>query len=325
MDSNQAPQIVTPAATWPTPPPPSGDGNGVFIGRFGLRAGWGIAIYILIFATLLAIVTFASLAATGKLKDAMAKQATKAKTQSSSAPAQPKPNPEIKVNDAILNEGGGFLAVAFATWILSRIERRRNGVYGIGNNRRRDFLPGAFWGIACLSALVGVLRATHVLVFDGRALTGLPIFVFGVKWLLLFLLVGFLEEYLTRGYLQYTLTRGLFGLGNLISPTNARAIAFWFAAVITSFIFGAVRLANPGETTPGIIAVFVVGMVFSYVLWHTGSLWWGIGFHMAWDWAQSFLYGVPDSGTLNVGRLFNTHPTGNPLLSGGITGPEGSV
>jgi hypothetical protein len=46
---------------------------------------------------------------------------------------------------------------------------------------------------------------------------------------------------------------------------------------------------------------------------------------MAWDWAQSFLYGVPDSGLLLQGRLFATHAHGNPLLSGGTDGPEGSI
>ena len=92
-----------------------------------------------------------------------------------------------------------------------------------------------------------------------------------------------------------------------------------------SCLFGALHLLNPGESAPGIAAVFLAGMVFSYALWHTGSLWWAIGFHMAWDWAQSFLYGVPDSGFISAGRLFNTHATGNPLLSGGKTGPEGSV
>jgi hypothetical protein len=46
---------------------------------------------------------------------------------------------------------------------------------------------------------------------------------------------------------------------------------------------------------------------------------------MAWDWAQSFLYGVPDSGLLVQGRLFATHAVGNPMLSGGADGPEGSI
>jgi hypothetical protein len=66
-------------------------------------------------------------------------------------------------------------------------------------------------------------------------------------------------------------------------------------------------------------------MLFIVALWRTGSLWWGIGWHMAWDWGQSFLYGVPDSGGLMQGRLFATHALGNPRLSGGSDGPEGSI
>jgi membrane protease YdiL (CAAX protease family) len=75
----------------------------------------------------------------------------------------------------------------------------------------------------------------------------------------------------------------------------------------------------------GLLQVFIVGMVFAYALFRTGSLWWAIGFHMAWDWAQSFLYGVPDSGNVSIGRLFQTHFAGKPLLSGGSDGPEGSL
>jgi len=60
-------------------------------------------------------------------------------------------------------------------------------------------------------------------------------------------------------------------------------------------------------------------------LWRTGSLWWAIGFHASWDWAQSFLYGVADSGLMVEYHLLGTHALGTPLMSGGTTGPEGSI
>jgi hypothetical protein len=66
-------------------------------------------------------------------------------------------------------------------------------------------------------------------------------------------------------------------------------------------------------------------MVFCLSLWRTGSLWWAIGFHTSWDWAQSFLYGVADSGLMVQHHLMATHPEGKPILSGGATGPEGSI
>lgn len=67
------------------------------------------------------------------------------------------------------------------------------------------------------------------------------------------------------------------------------------------------------------------GTVFCLSLWRTGSLWWAIGFHASWDWAQSFLYGVADSGLIVQHHLLATHPVGKPILSGGATGPEGSI
>jgi hypothetical protein len=295
------------------------DGNDPFIGRFGLRAGWGIAIFVLTFILL----SFAL--ATGiRLVEGKSPIPGHSKSPSSQS------TPPVRAGDVaaartIIEDGLSFAVLAFVAWMLSRIERRRFRVYGIGRNRLRDFLPGAFWGFATLSLLVGTLRATHVLVFDGRALAGSAMFLFGAKWLAAFLCVGLFEEYLSRGYLQYSLTRGLYGLGRRIAPNHARAVAFWIAAIFMSCLFGAGHLFNPGESAPGIAAVFLAGIIFSYALWHTGSLWWAIGFHMAWDWAQSFLYGVPDSGFLSAGRLFHTHPTGNPLLSGGKTGPEASV
>jgi hypothetical protein len=40
------------------------------------------------------------------------------------------------------------------------------------------------------------------------------------------------------------------------------------------------------------------------------------------DWAQSFLYGVADSGTMVQHHLLATYPLGKPILSGGATAPK---
>ena len=47
--------------------------------------------------------------------------------------------------------------------------------------------------------------------------------------------------------------------------------------------------------------------------------------HAAWDWGQSFLFGVADSGLMAQHHLLATHPQGRAILSGGTTGPEGSI
>ena len=44
-----------------------------------------------------------------------------------------------------------------------------------------------------------------------------------------------------------------------------------------------------------------------------------------WDWMQSFIYGAGDSGSMIQGHLLTARPVGRSLLSGGVTGPEGSI
>jgi membrane protease YdiL (CAAX protease family) len=102
-------------------------------------------------------------------------------------------------------------------------------------------------------------------------------------------------------------------------------LGFWPAAVITSLIFAALHLTNAGENALGIAAVFAGGLAFCLMLRVSGSLWLGIGFHAAWDWAQSFVYGTPDSGFVVRGHLLITHAMGDPRMSGGTDGPEGSL
>ena len=134
------------------------------------------------------------------------------------------------------------------------------------------------------------------------------------------------EEYLVRGYLQYTLTRGLAGLYEWVFKTrHSAALGFWTAAMMFSLLFGLGHSGNPGESPIGLLSAGLAGFVFCLSLWRTGSLWWAIGFHTSWDWGQSFLYGVADSGLMAQHHLLATHPVGKPILSGGATGPEGSI
>ena len=102
-------------------------------------------------------------------------------------------------------------------------------------------------------------------------------------------------------------------------------MGFWYSALILSGAFAAAHLGNSGENIFGILQVFVIGMVFCLTIRRTGSLWFAIGLHAAWDWAQTFFYGTPDSGLLGVGHYLNSTSSGPRWLSGGSAGPEGSA
>ena len=60
-------------------------------------------------------------------------------------------------------------------------------------------------------------------------------------------------------------------------------------------------------------------------IWRTGSLWFAIGNHAAWDWGQTFLFGTPNRGLHGQHALMNPSFHGPALLTGGTDGPEGSV
>ena len=82
---------------------------------------------------------------------------------------------------------------------------------------------------------------------------------------------------------------------------------------------------NGGENWIGILQAAVIGFVFCMSVRFTGSAWWAIGCHAAWDWAETYFYGAADSGMQGQGHLLSAAPAGNPLLSGGADGPEGSL
>jgi membrane protease YdiL (CAAX protease family) len=283
----------------------------VFIGTDGLRAGWSLAIFIALIALMAALLKGAS--AVGKRMHLLPVQAAGTK--------------EISFAVGLFAESLPLLALFLVTWIMSKIEKRPNSVYGLGGKHRLpQFFMGLASGVTCLSFLVLILWKTGLLVFDRRLLFGTDVLRYGIMWVLGFLVVGLFEEYLNRGYLLFTLTRGLAGIYSwLFKARQSKALGFWTGALTVSLLFGLGHGTNPGESPIGLLSAGLGSFVFCLSLWRTGSLWWAIGFHASWDWAQSFLYGVADSGLMVEHHLLATHALGRPLMSGGSTGPEGSI
>jgi CAAX protease family protein len=265
----------------------------IFVGPKGLRSGWRAVTFVALVAVMVVLVHWL-------LGPYMQRQAA--------ASAGELPGPRR----AIFGELVSFcLPVFIATWIMGRIEGKSVLAYGLTDtNGVNRFLGGAFWGFASLSAVIGLLVLTGHLAFDSLALSGMTAVRFGIEWIVGFLLVGIAEEMALRGYLQVVFSRG---------------IGFWPAAVLLSIGFGSLHISNSGEGVIGIITAGMAGLVFCYSLWRSGSLWWAIGAHTSWDWAQSYFYGVPDSGAMFSRHLLNAHPVGTTWLSGGTVGPEGSI
>ena len=264
----------------------------IFLNERGLRAGWRL----LIFAALwyLMIIVF------GIIVSLLRKEA--------GLPAS-----FLAPSRQLLANGSIFLATLVATWVMSKIEGRKLGEYGLPIKRSAapSFVRGYFlWGFLPLSLFLLALRVLHRFDFGSVALHRAQIFYWAVVWGFVFLSVAILEEYLFRGYVLSTLADGL---------------GFWPAAIILTAFFAYAHTGNPGETRLGIIGVGMFALFASATIRRTGNLWLAVGAHAGWDWGQSYFYGVNDSGIQIQGHLLNPRISGPDWLTGGSAGPEGSV
>jgi membrane protease YdiL (CAAX protease family) len=206
--------------------------------------------------------------------------------------------------------GAGTL---LAAWVMSRLEERKLSEYGLPwrSGETKRFALGAFFGIVEISVVIGVLAALGYYRFGSIEIHGTEFVKWLIFWAVTFLAVGFFEEFAFRGYARFALERG-FG--------------FWPAAATTSLLFGAVHVFNPGESWPGIAGVVLVGFFWCFTVRRTGTLWFALGMHAAFDFGETFVFSVPDSGAVFPGHLSSAVIRGGPAwLVGGTAGPEASV
>src|SRR5580704_18109486 len=218
----------------------------------------------------------------------------------------------LSVRTELPAKGVMALFALFGTWVISRIENRPLSDFGIPPRQifGKRFWEGCVWGFAMLSLILLIIHALGYFQIDSVALTGGAVYRYALGWGAAFLAVAITEEFAFRGYLLFSFSR---------------RIRFWPAALFTSAIFGAAHLGNPGENVLGILQVVVTGLLFCLMIRRTGTLWFAVGYHAAWDWAETFFYGTPDSGFLGAGRFLNTSSHGPNWLTGGSAGPEGSL
>lgn len=264
----------------------------VFLGTQGIRAGWRLAIFLAIVAASIGLVTIGI---------RRAPSAARVFGQGFLSPSL-----------EYLMEIPIAICVLLSSLIMARIEKRSLADYGLGLRRGigKHFLGGLLWGVCVFSGVMVLIAAFHGFSLGSLALHGPVLFEYAILWATGFLLVGFVEEFLYRGYVQVTL---------------AEAIGFWPAATVWSLAFAGMHLFNPGENLIGATEVFLFAMFAGLTLRRTGALWFAIGFHASGDYAETFLFSVRDSGYRASGTLLNSSFHGPAWLTGGKVGPEASV
>lgn len=257
----------------------------LFYGRTELRAGWRLLIFFAILSVLFAL--------KGLIDQRMVRVMDK--------------DTWFLVAEVLV-----FLIFLLASSIMAKIEARTVADYGLPGSRafRGEFWQGLVAGCVSLTVLLLALCASGVFHFGPIGMHGADVWKWGALWGLAFVGVALKEDFMFRGYAQFTLSSG---------------IGFWPAAVVWSALFGVGHLGNSGENWVGALAVVTYGLFACLLLRRTGNLWMPIGFHVGWDWSETYLYGVADSGNLSSKHLLNPSFSGPSWLTGGTVGPEGSL
>ena len=125
----------------------------------------------------------------------------------------------------------------------------------------------------------------------------------------LFILVGWNEELLSRGYHLQTIASGL----NLLPG--------W---ILSSAIFGLLHIFNPNATWVSAAGIFFAGLFLGYGYIRTKQLWLPIGLHIGWNFFEGAGFGFPVSG-LEIYRLLRHQVRGPELWTGGAFGPEAGL
>jgi uncharacterized protein len=202
-----------------------------------------------------------------------------------------------------------FGCTLILTLIFGAFEHKSLADYGLPLRQifATDFWAGALWGFGILTVNVVLMVLFRVYSFGSIALPVVEILKYAFLWAVAFLAVGIAEEFAFRGYLQYTLTRGM---------------GFWPAAIVTSVLFGLIHL-DVQAPWRAIANIAALALFLCMALRRTGTLWFAIGSHMAFDWGEAFFYSTDRTKVL--GHLFNASSHGNKWLSGGDAGPEGNI
>jgi uncharacterized protein len=267
----------------------------IFIGPNGLRAGWRVLLFTALLAVLLG--GFVLIRAGGP-------EAFRERYRNQS---------EVTITPLLMggSEAITLLFLCIAALAMGKLEHRKFGEYGLPLRRalRKDFWVGSLTGLLAISGTLLTMFLLHGFRVTGLAIHGTAILSSLFGWGIAFLLAGLVEEFLFRGYIQYTLTSG---------------IGFWPAAFVMSGLFGLGHFFNSHENAVGSVAVVMFGLLLCLFLRRTGNLWCAVGFHLGYDWGQMF-YGVPDSGIVPYHNLLSSTLSGPQWLSGGMVGPEASV
>ena len=209
-----------------------------------------------------------------------------------------------------INLLGITVSVYLARRFLDRRPFRSLGLERAGAGR------GLLFGVVLAGLMMGFIyvaeSALGWLRFTGMAWQTQDVTVVlgnTLLWLVIFVMVGWQEELLSRGY----------WLRNLIDGLNVP-----LAVLLSSLGFSLLHLNNPNVSWTAIAGLVAAGLWFAFAALVTKQLWVPIGAHIGWNFFEATVFGFPVSGMDTFG-VIRQAPTGPVIWTGGAFGPEAGL
>lgn len=154
-------------------------------------------------------------------------------------------------------------------------------------NTVRILLLGLLVGFAMnFGCIVCALLHGDIKLFPDFGLVQIPFYLFA---LVCVFIQSSSEELWTRGFMYERI--------NVRYP-------LWVAMLVNGLFFGLLHVLNPGVGFLPILDICICGFSFSVAKWYTGSIWFPMGIHTAWNFTQNYLFGLPNSGLVSEVSVF---------------------
>ena len=191
----------------------------------------------------------------------------------------------------------------------------KRSLRSIGFERKgaiKHYLAGVFIGFAMFGFVIAINLLTGAMTIeslinnlDGATLGLIAIFFGG------FLIQGAEEEILVRGYLMVNL-----GAKHKVST----------AIIISSIVFAALHLGNPGVTVLAMLNLTLFGVFCALYIICFNNIWGACAIHSIWNFVQGNFFGVSVSGMNTMPSIFAaTNVPGKEFINGGAFGAEGGI
>lgn len=177
----------------------------------------------------------------------------------------------------------------------------------------KRYIVGFLSGVAMMSIVAGILYFSGNASIESESVQKVGVMAIPA---LLIILTGWIvqsagEEFLIRGF---------------VMKLMSRRINIFITIFISSILFSAMHLGNPGIGALSLINLTLYGVAMGLYVVKTNDLWGACGNHAAWNFFQGNIFGFEVSGLdVQVGTIVDMNANGNSILNGGIFGPEAGL